>query len=468
MKKFILKSNNHEPTKRRAFLGPISIACLALFLAAAGIPGHLVRGSEGRSDSSDSTVSTPTVDSTVRVNDATMQRGQNGTVTIDLLALGSEGAVGFSVAFDPAQLAFVSAVRGSGAGGTSFIVNSQRSSLGEIGILVATSPGTTFPAGTQELVVMTFTALSSGTANPIAVNLGDSPVTRQIIDANAQPLPASWLNGSVTIGSGCVYTISPPVRNFSAKGGAGTANVITGANCSWFVTNATPWLLVTGGSSGMGPGTLTFQVNPNAGIVRTGSVFIADQTLSVRQGANFFDVSQDSVFYEFIGKLSAAGITIGCNPDGTLYCPTQAVTREQMGAFIIRALGEFNPPSPPLQRFSDVPSSNVFYPFINEMALRAITVGCDPQGTMYCPGQVVTREQMAAFIIRALGEFNPPFPAQQRFGDVFSGSVFYGFIDQMAIRGITVGCNPAGTLYCPGDGVTREQMAAFIVRAFGL
>jgi hypothetical protein len=31
-----------------------------------------------------------------------------------------------------------------------------------------------------------------------------------------------------------------------------------------------------------------------------------------------------------------------------------------------------------------------------------------------------------------------------------------------------VGCNPAGTLYCPSDAVTREQMAAFIVRAFQL
>ena len=75
---------------------------------------------------------------------------------------------------------------------------------------------------------------------------------------------------------------------------------------------------------------------------------------------------------------------------------------------------------------------------------------------------------MAAFLIRALGQFNPPTPAQQRFIDVSSSSPFYAFIDQMAVLGITLGCDAQGTIYCPGNVVTREQMAAFLVRAFGL
>jgi hypothetical protein len=76
---------------------------------------------------------------------------------------------------------------------------------------------------------------------------------------------------------------------------------------------------------------------------------------------------------------------------------------------------------------------------------------------------------MAAFIIRALGVFDPPVPAMQRFADVASQNVFYPFVDQMYLRGITVGCNPpASTLYCPADVVTRAQMAAFLVRAFQL
>jgi len=65
---------------------------------------------------------------------------------------------------------------------------------------------------------------------------------------------------------------------------------------------------------------------------------------------------------------------------------------------------------------------------------------------------------MAAFLMRALGEFSPPTPASQRFNDVPSSNVFYSFIDRIAALNITVGCG--GGNYCPGDPVTREQMAA--------
>ena len=93
-----------------------------------------------------------------------------------------------------------------------------------------------------------------------------------------------------------------------------------------------------------------------------------------------------------------------------------AWTREQMAAFVIRSLGVFNPPLPGQQRFSDVPSSNPFYSFIDQMAVLQITQGCG--GGNYCPSSPVSRDQMAAFMIRALGEFNPPLPPAQRFADV--------------------------------------------------
>src|SRR5207245_4970222 len=90
----------------------------------------------------------------------------------------------------------------------------------------------------------------------------------------------------------------------------------------------------------------------------------------------------------------------------------------------------------------------------------------------YCPGDNVTREQMAAVIIRALGDFNPPPPAQQRFADVPPENIFYAFIEEMAVRRITLGCGTDAStgmpLYCPKDPVTREQMAAFLVRALNV
>jgi hypothetical protein len=143
-------------------------------------------------------------------------------------------------------------------------------------------------------------------------------------------------------------------------------------------------------------------------------------------------------FYEVIGKLSARGITAGCGSGN--YCPDTVVTREQMAAFILKAKGEFNPPAPGNQRFNDVPPSNPFYHFIDRMAVLNITAGCSVSPPLYCPGNAVTRQQMAAFIIRGLGVFNPPVPAVQRFNDVPPGNPFYAFIEEMALRDITAGC----------------------------
>jgi hypothetical protein len=202
------------------------------------------------------------------------------------------------------------------------------------------------------------------------------------------------------------------------------------------------------------------------GAPRSGTITAGAHTFTVYQGMDFPDVPPTYLFYNEIGKLSARGITVGCGSG--FFCPNDPVTREQMAAFIMRAKGEFNPPTPMTQRFADVPPGNIFYKFIDRLAELQITLGCTPDHTMYCPHDPVLRDQMSAFILRGLGEFSPPTPAMQRFADVPSSNVFYNFIDRLAVLQITLGCTPDHTLYCPGDPVTRGQMAAFLVRAFHL
>ncbi len=51
------------------------------------------------------------------------------------------------------------------------------------------------------------------------------------------------------------------------------------------------------------------------------------------------------------------------------------------------------------------------------------------------------------------------------FTDVADDNVFKADIEWLAAAGVTKGCNPpANTEFCPGDDVTREQMAAFMHR----
>jgi subtilase family serine protease len=273
---------------------------------------------------------------------------------------------------------------------------------------------------------------------------------------------------TVTQNSGCMFTLNRDHQSFPGNGGMGTVNITTSdAACTWTASTTSTFITINSGASGMGNGSVQYTVAINAGsTIRSDAITIAGQTYTVYEGINFLDVPSNDLFYTDIGKLAARGVTVGCG--GGNYCPNSPVTREQMAAFIMRATEEFNPPTPQSQRFTDVPPQNVFYNFIDRMAVLGITVGCTPDHLQYCPSDPVRREQMAAFLLRGLGEFNPPTPASQRFTDVPSQNVFYNFIDRMAVLNITLGCTPDHLMYCPSDSVTRAQMAAFLVRAFNL
>jgi hypothetical protein len=115
--------------------------------------------------------------------------------------------------------------------------------------------------------------------------------------------------------------------------------------------------------------------------------------------------------------------------------------------------------------FSDVDGSNIFEDDICWLADQGITRGCNPpSNTEFCPKDPVTRGQMAAFLVRAFGF------TDNGEGDLFTddnASTFEADIDRLGTAGVTRGCNPpANTQFCPNDPVTRGQMAAFLVRAF--
>jgi len=268
--------------------------------------------------------------------------------------------------------------------------------------------------------------------------------------------------------TGCDFTLDRDHQSFAGGGGNGTVNVTANlGSCAWTATTSSPFITITSGASGTGNGSVQYSVAANASAgSRSDGITIAGQTFTVYQGIDFLDVPPNNPFYSDIGKLSARGVTLGCGSGN--YCPNDPITREQMAAFILRAKGEFSPPTPASQRFNDVPPSNTFYNFIDRLAVLQITLGCTPDHLMYCPTDPVKRDQMAAFILRGLGEFNPPTPGSQRFNDVPPGNLFYNFIDRMAVLNITLGCTPDHLMYCPNDSVTRGQMAAFLVRAFQL
>ena len=102
--------------------------------------------------------------------------------------------------------------------------------------------------------------------------------------------------------------------------------------------------------------------------------------------------------------------------------------------------------------------------WIEAIAAAGITKGCNPpENDAFCPGRVLTRAQMASIFVRALGL---PAVEDGPFTDT-ADSVHEGDINALYAAGITKGCNPpANDEFCPNRGITREEMAAFITRAF--
>lgn len=141
--------------------------------------------------------------------------------------------------------------------------------------------------------------------------------------------------------------------------------------------------------------------------------------------------------------------------DFDLFCPDTPVTREQMASFLVRALGL---PASTVDAFSD-DGTSPHQADINSLAAAGITQGCGPG--LFCPTNSVSRQEMASFIVRTL---ELPESSTDFFTDD-SNSIHESDINALAQAKVTLGCAPG--LYCPIDSVLRGQMAAFLHRALG-
>lgn len=173
--------------------------------------------------------------------------------------------------------------------------------------------------------------------------------------------------------------------------------------------------------------------------------------------ANAFFDDDASVFERDIEAIAAAGITSGCGT--AAFCPARGLTRGELAALLVRALGL---PASDHDAFVDDDRS-IFERDVQALAAAGVTRGCNPpDNDEFCPEGPVTRGQVAALLRRAL---DLPASDHDAFDDD-DASVFEDDIQALAASGITAGCDD--TAFCPDDVVTRGQMAAFLRRALDL
>jgi regulation of enolase protein 1 (concanavalin A-like superfamily) len=116
--------------------------------------------------------------------------------------------------------------------------------------------------------------------------------------------------------------------------------------------------------------------------------------------------------------------------------------------------------------FADVPAGYWAQEFVEHLYAAGITGGCSTTPLNYCPEAVVTRAQMAVFLLRGIhtASYAPPAIGDgSGFGDVPNDYWAGTWIKELAAEGITSGCGNGD--YCPEQPVTRAQMAVFLLRS---
>ena len=126
--------------------------------------------------------------------------------------------------------------------------------------------------------------------------------------------------------------------------------------------------------------------------------------------------------------------------------------------------------------FSDVPRTQPFYKRIEALLHNAITSGC--AAGKYCPGDPVSRSQMAIFIAKAMAGGAAQVSSSGSAGtqgyfctaggtsiflDVAPEDSFCRHVHYLAVQNVTLGCGSGN--YCPNTNINRSDMAIFIAKA---
>ena len=88
---------------------------------------------------------------------------------------------------------------------------------------------------------------------------------------------------TVAQGQGCSTAIAPENQTVGASGGSGTIAVNTAPGCKWSAQSDVPWLTIVSGSSGNGPGMVSFTAAGWNGPTRTGTIHVDEHVFTVTQ-----------------------------------------------------------------------------------------------------------------------------------------------------------------------------------------
>lgn len=138
----------------------------------------------------------PTIVSVVNVTASALQ---NIEVPLRLIGNGVENTFSFTLRFDTNRLTYAATDLGTDAADGQLLVNEAQAAQGVLGISLALPSGSAFSNETNEVLRLKFdtAAVSGDVTVPLSLVSGITP--EKLLDTNGVALPATWVDGTVTI-----------------------------------------------------------------------------------------------------------------------------------------------------------------------------------------------------------------------------------------------------------------------------
>ena len=157
-----------------------------------------------------------------------------------------------------------------------------------------------------------------------------------------------------------------------------------------------------------------------------------------------------------ISVLAERDVFEGTECGDGLFCPDDLALRWVVGLWLHRVWTNGEMPMAELI-FEDAPTdwSDKWETHVAELYRHGVTKGCSAKPLLFCSENVINRGQLAALIARAY-KLEPQ--RESEFIDI-QESIFADDITAVAELGVMANCSVGTQYFCPGQGVTRGEVA---------
>ncbi len=272
--------------------------------------------------------------STVSVNVTGNAITGTGQAVINLAAIAgnNENTVAFTLNWDPTVLSYVSNALGSsiptdGSAGIQRNATPALTSTGKLTAAIALESGTSFTAGTKQLLIVNFTVINPAAST--AITFTDSPTFRRVVNADGQSLTSAvFANTTITANpapSAPVFTNTITSATFLAGQANSFQFTASGFPVATFSTSSTLPSGVTLSSSGLLSGNpTTFAGSPySLNVAATNSAGTANQTFALTVHAVPVISSQPVDRTIALGSSTTFTVVVLGNPTPTIQWQTQ-------------------------------------------------------------------------------------------------------------------------------------------------